>query len=99
MIGHFIIGLFFGLIRLRTGSIVGLVVIHGLDDLLGALTANPIAAVRILPAITNHQLVYPYLAIGDILFFSVIIFLILVYPRIQSKRKSPIDINTSNNLN
>jgi membrane protease YdiL (CAAX protease family) len=88
IIGHFIIGLMFGLIRYRSGSIIGLIIIHGLDDLLAVETADPITPAQILHVFSNREIVASYILLGDILFFAVFIFLIFIYPRLRAKREN-----------
>jgi membrane protease YdiL (CAAX protease family) len=91
MIGHFVAGLFFGLVRWRSASIPGLVIVHGLDDFLAVETANLLAADQILQALAGRTMVVPWLVLGDCVFFGVVIFLIWIYPRVGRGKKSPAD--------
>jgi membrane protease YdiL (CAAX protease family) len=83
MIGHFLAGLLFGLIRLRAGGIAGLVFIHGLDDFLAEEAAAPITTDMLRRAL-NFQVADRLPAyVGDLLLLGVVIYLLFVHPRIH----------------
>jgi membrane protease YdiL (CAAX protease family) len=89
LIGHFLIGIFFGLIRLRAGSIAGLIFIHGLDDLIAVETAKPITLDVVQQAL-HFQVADPkYAVIGDLLLLGVMVYLVFVHPRIQRGTRDP----------
>jgi membrane protease YdiL (CAAX protease family) len=78
------IGLIFAVIRWRAGSILGLILIHGLYDLETVLLVsedNALILNQRYPGIRFPGLVY----LGLALFFVVPIFLWLIYPRIGKK--------------
>jgi membrane protease YdiL (CAAX protease family) len=91
MIGHFVIGLFLGLVRWRSGSIPGLILVHGLNDFLASQTANPVSTDRILQALAGGTMNIPWIVLGDCIFFGAVIFLVWIYPRVGRGKKSAAD--------
>lgn len=84
VISHFVIGLYFGLIRRRSQGILGLIAAHGLYDLFALQLAEPIPLDRILQAIARREVEAGWLLLGDGLLVGSVIFLIFIFPRISS---------------
>jgi hypothetical protein len=84
MIGHFVVGLYFSLIRRRSQGILGLIAAHGLFDLPSSQLAGPIPIDRILQAITRREVAAPWLLLGDALLAGAVIYLLWVHPRVRS---------------
>jgi membrane protease YdiL (CAAX protease family) len=84
MIGHFVLGLYFGLIRRRSRGILGLIAAHGLYDLLASQLTDSIPLDRILQAIERGEVAAAWFLLGDALVLGAIVYLIWVYPRVQA---------------
>ncbi|MFN2298413.1 MAG: lysostaphin resistance A-like protein [Anaerolineales bacterium] len=87
VIGHFVLGLYFGLIRRRSQGILGLIAAHGLYDLFAEQLAEPIPLDGILQAIARGEVAAAWLLLGDGLLVGAVIFLIWVYPRVRARGK------------
>lgn len=88
MIGHFAIGLYFGLIRWRSRSITGLILVHGLHDLLAVRLAEPIQPDRILEAIARREVASGWLVLGDALLIGAVVYLLFLHPRLSRGEES-----------
>jgi membrane protease YdiL (CAAX protease family) len=83
IIVHFFVGIIFGLIRWRAGGIVGLIVIHGLDDFLAVETQTPVV-IETLGQLRHIAVVHPAaVAVGDVLLLALILYLWKIHPRLQ----------------
>ena len=83
VIGPFVFGIIFALIRWRGGGIVGLIIIHGLNDLFATqlhrlITIESFAQILQLP-IANPLAVF----VGDMLIVALIVYLWKVHPQIE----------------
>ena len=83
-IAHFILGIIFCLIRWRAGGILGLIIVHGLYDLIAVETPFPVTIETIgqLQQLTIANKVP--LFIGDLLLLGLVVYLWKLYPRFQS---------------
>ena len=78
-----VLGLVFGLIRWRAGGILGLIVVHGLFD---------VVSKEMYPSLTVEQaahvsVVNPFVAlVGDVLMLSIVVYLWKLHPRVQRRR-------------
>ncbi len=89
ILAHFLIGLFLGLIRWRAGSILGLIFIHGLDDLLSVVFQSP-AGIASLDQLVKIKIVQPGAAVaGDLLLLAAFVYLIWGYPRLHRRPQPP----------
>jgi membrane protease YdiL (CAAX protease family) len=82
--GCFVTGLLFGAVRWRAGGIVGLIVVHGLVDLVSVelwpnLTAGTLTEIRVTSM--------PLAIVSDALFVALIVCLWKAHPRILRGRK------------
>lgn len=83
LVGPFLIGIIFALIRWRGGGIVGLIIIHGLYDLFAAQLRVPIT-VESLAQVLSLPIANPYaLLAGDLLLIALIVYLWKVHPRLR----------------
>ncbi len=86
IVAHFLIGLLLGLIRWRAGSIPGLIIIHGLFDLL-SVEMQTLPGISSLDQLLHLRVVQPAAGIvGDILMLAVLIYLLWGYPRLQAAK-------------
>jgi membrane protease YdiL (CAAX protease family) len=86
MVIHLLLGLVLGLIRWRAGGIVGLIVVHGLFDLLAAETLTPVS-VTTLGQLTQITVINrPAVLAGDLLLLALILYLWKVHPAISRPR-------------
>ncbi len=86
---HFLIGAFWGLVRWRAGGILGLIIVHGLDDLVNVWTGSP-AGITSLDRLFHLRIARPAAGIaGDFLLVAVIVYLLWVYPRLHAKTGTP----------
>ena len=82
----FLIGLLFGLIRWRAGGIVGLILVHGLFDVLSVELQMPrtITTIDQLGHIPIANL--PAAIGGDALMLALVLYLWQIHPRLQRRR-------------
>ena len=86
IIAPFIIGIIFGLIRWRTGNIVGLILVHGAFDLLSVEMPLPNSFSTTLDQVLHHRIAHPLaVVIGDALLIALVLYLWKVHPRLQHK--------------
>lgn len=83
----FLIGLLFGLIRWRAGGVVGLVLGHGLFDLVSAELKTPLT-VTTLGQLGHLTIANPLAAVsGDVLLLALVLYLWKIHPWLD--RRSP----------
>jgi len=83
IVGHFLIGVIFGLIRWRAGGILGLVFVHGLYDLVNVEIQSQLTS-HLLENLSNLKIANPAaVVLGDTLLLGLVLYLWLVYPRLQ----------------
>jgi membrane protease YdiL (CAAX protease family) len=84
----FIIGLIFGLIRWRAGGIVGLILVHGLFDLVGVEIQTPFT-LESLDQIRQIALANPIaILVGDALLLALVIYLWKIHPAGRGRKHS-----------
>lgn len=84
---HFLLGIVFALIRWRAGGIVGLVVVHGLFDLVAVETQTPVPF-ETLEQLRQITIVHPAAVIvGDALLLGLVLYLWKVHPRLRPRRR------------
>jgi membrane protease YdiL (CAAX protease family) len=83
IVAHFLIGLVFALIRWRAGGIVGLIVVHGLFDLLAVETQTPVT-IETVEQLRHMAIANPAAVIvGDVLLLALVLYLWKVHPRLS----------------
>ncbi len=88
IVAHFLIGIFWGLVRWRAGGILGLVFVHGLTDLIGVWIKTP-AGITSLDRLLHIRIVHPAAGIaGDVLLVAVIVYLLWGDPRLHGKGRA-----------
>jgi membrane protease YdiL (CAAX protease family) len=79
-LGCFVVGVIFGVIRWRAGGIVGLILIHGLLDVI----AEEMTPTLTIKQISQVHIVHPALGIlSDALLLAVVIYLWKFHPAID----------------
>jgi len=87
IVAHFLIGIVFGLIRWRAGGVLGLIVVHGLHDLLGVETQTPVTF-ETIGQLRHITIVHPVaVVVGDVLLLALILYLWKIHPRLQRAKR------------
>ena len=83
IVAHFLIGMVFGLIRWRAGGIVGLILVHGLFDLVAVETQTPVSF-ETIDQLLHLRIANPQaVLVGDVLLFGLTLYLWKIHPRVQ----------------
>jgi membrane protease YdiL (CAAX protease family) len=86
MVGHFLVGIVFGMIRWRAGGIVGLIIVHGLFDIVSV--EIPIS-VQTYDQILHANINPVAAVIGDILLIVLVLYLWKIHPLVERRFKIP----------